>query len=68
MRHKNSKHKTKHHIIPSSRNGSNEDSNICMVEERDHQLYHQLFENKTPIEIIEYLEMTFWNGKKFGSI
>lgn len=59
---KHQNQKTKHHIIPQSRSGSDEDYNICMVPEHEHQLYHQLFSNKTPDEIINYLVDTFWNG------
>lgn len=53
---------TKHHIIPRSRGGKNLESNICYVPSREHNLYHQLFENKTPIEITDYLNKSFWGG------
>lgn len=51
---------TKHHIIPRSRGGSNLEDNLCWVPDREHNLYHQLFENKTPNEITDYLNKSFW--------
>ena len=63
MRYK--KKLTRHHICPRSRGGSNSSYNIAKVPEREHDLYHRLFENKTPDEIMEYLNKTFWNGNYF---
>lgn len=54
--------KTRHHIIPRSRGGGLED-NISWLPERDHNLYHQLFENRTPEEIGRYLSGYFWANK-----
>ena len=54
--------KTKHHIIPQSRGGSNALENICKVDDHEHKQYHNLFVNLEPTEIIEYLVETFWNG------
>jgi len=58
--------KTKHHIIPQSRNKNlaDEPKNIVIVSEKEHNAYHQLFENKTPLEILDYLVNTFWGGNK----
>jgi hypothetical protein len=52
---------TRHHIIPTSRGGGTNPNNIAYVYSREHALYHQLFENRTPREIINYLSKTFWN-------
>lgn len=54
---------TKHHIIPISRNGPDTYDNIARVCRRDHELYHALFENRTPDEIVEYLNNKFWARK-----
>jgi hypothetical protein len=59
-------HNSRHHIIPRSRGGRDGD-NIAYVSERDHRFYHALFENKTPREIIRYLNQEFWNGK-YGNL
>ncbi|WP_456325881.1 hypothetical protein [Desulfonauticus submarinus] len=53
---------SRHHIIPSSRNGSSDSYNIAMIDDHKHQLYHHIFINMTPTEIIEYLADYFWNG------
>jgi hypothetical protein len=52
-----------HHIIPVSRGGNNLEDNVSKVEARDHQYYHALFENKTPEEILDYLNNYFWKNK-----
>lgn len=52
-----------HHIIPSSRGGSNEPHNLATVDREMHNLYHKLFRNKKPDEIIKYLVKTFWNNQ-----
>lgn len=53
---------TRHHIIPQSRGGKNTPQNICKVKHKFHDLYHRLFGNMTPEEIIEYLNYHFWNN------
>lgn len=55
---------TKHHIIPRSVAYDNTDNNIAIVSHIEHDRYHQLFQNKTPVEILFYLTNTFWNGRK----
>jgi len=55
--------KRKHHVIPSSKDGSNHKSNISMVEEQTHQDFHRLFNNMLPQEIIVFLVETFWKGR-----
>jgi len=54
---------TNHHILPTSRGGKTLD-NLCYVPRRQHDLYHDLFSNRTPEEIIDYLVNDFWNGKR----
>ena len=56
------KHLTRHHIIPRSRGGKSDKYNICIVDAHKHELYHALFQNMTPREIIKYLMKTFWNN------
>jgi hypothetical protein len=53
---------TRHHIIPTSRGGGSLD-NICYVPRIQHKEYHNLFGNRTPEEIIDYLLTDFWNGQ-----
>ena len=55
---------TKHHIVPTSRKGKNLESNLCNVPGRQHEIYHNLFTNRTPDEIIDYLVQDFWNGQR----
>jgi len=57
----------RHHIIPRSRNGTDSPFNIAKVPIRKHELYHALFGNRTPQEIIRYLCMVFWNAKEVKS-
>ena len=56
------KYDTDHHICPHSRNGKR-DGNIARVNNTLHQDYHILFENRTPEEIIDFLNTYFWSGK-----
>ncbi len=48
--------KTRHHILPKSRGGKNNRENIIKVERKLHSLYHMLFDNKTPNEILGCLD------------
>jgi len=55
---------TTHHIIPRSRlKNKHLKDNTVQVSEHEHEKYHQLFVNMTPVEIIDYLVKTFWGGK-----
>lgn len=54
--------KTLHHIIPRSRLGDDSEKNLVMVNKERHILYHSLFHNLTPDEIIYMLVTEFWNG------
>ena len=53
---------TRHHILPRSKGGTNDPSNIAMVKQGLHRKYHELFNNRTPEEILEFLENYFWGG------
>jgi hypothetical protein len=50
---------TKHHIIPRSRKRKGI-VGVCKVPRLQHELYHHLFGNMKPNEILEYLNKTFW--------
>jgi len=52
----------RHHIIPKSRKGNGKTKNIAYVESHLHKKYHSLFINKTPEEIVDYLNYKFWNN------
>lgn len=54
--------KNKHHIIPTSRGGKDNENNFTYIDRDKHSKYHHLFENKTPDEIINYLVDYFWKG------
>ncbi len=54
--------KNSHHIVPRSRGGRKTPHNISKVDKKKHSLYHQLFDNKTPVEIVKYLNRYFWNN------
>jgi hypothetical protein len=54
---------TTHHILPRSRGGSDDKSNLARVAHKEHDLYHQLFSNKTPKEILAYLSANFWKNQ-----
>ena len=54
--------KTKHHIIPRSRGGSSDLENLAFIPGKLHEEYHALFFNRTPEEIVQYLNRDFWNG------
>jgi len=62
MKKKNDPNKiTKHHIIPTSR-PSKGIVGVCKVIGKLHELYHALFGNMMPDEIVHFLNKTFWNG------
>ena len=56
------RHKNRHHIIPRSRGGKDVPDNTIRVNAKKHNLYHQLFGNMLPYEIVDYLNRTFWGG------
>ena len=63
-RRKKRRHQNIHHIIPQSRCPEirNAKFNQVIVDEKMHDLYHQLFSNRTPKEVIQFLIDNFWGG------
>lgn len=53
------KHKlTRHHVVPRSRNGSNDPDNILKLRKNIHTAFHIIFHNDTPDEqLIRLLSM-----------
>lgn len=60
-----SKWNDSHHIIPRSRGGGNNGNNKIEVNGELHRIFHRLFSNRTPVEIIEFLVDYFWNGNLY---
>jgi len=56
------KRNSEHHIIPSSKGGQRK-GNVVKINRKPHEYYHTLFENRTPEEIIEFLNSYFWGNK-----
>lgn len=50
-----------HHIIPKSRGGSDTLENIVFVSRKEHEKFHSLYSNKTPIEVIEHTVKVYFN-------
>lgn len=49
--------KTRHHLIPKSRGGTNRPENLLTLNwEEHHQYWHKLFGNRTIEEVIEVLQ------------
>jgi hypothetical protein len=63
MKKKGRNKRTNHHILPSSRGGSDDNQNIAKVPDKKHRSYHHLFFNLTPDEIIKELVENYWNGQ-----
>ena len=61
MGRRNQNKKTRHHIIPTSRRKGRDVRGVCLVPQRQHDLYHRLFGNMIPEEITEWLNEIFWN-------
>ena len=51
-----------HHITPTSRGGPTIEDNLAPLRRKEHQDYHTLFGNMTPVEIIDTLATHYWNG------
>lgn len=45
----------RHHILPTSREGTNQDGNIVRLDIRKHRALHMLFDNRTVPEQIDRL-------------
>lgn len=59
---------TRHHVIPTSRGGSNDDMNILIKTHKEHTAWHIVFGNATPEEAIETIRK-YWSkgGQKNGN-
>lgn len=55
---------TRHHVLPTSRDGTNHGSNIIIVPQNKHDAYHLLFQNKTPEEVIKCL-LKDWGFRQY---
>ena len=62
MKRINQDKKTRHHIIPTSRRKGKGILGVCKVPEKQHSLYHNLFGNQIPEEIVVFLNKTFWDN------
>lgn len=66
-------HARKHHIVPRSRGGEDEELNIMEVDEKRHSLWHQIFYNLKPDEVIIFINywttpQGSWDNKKIGDV
>lgn len=52
---------TRHHVDPRSRQTKGI-LGVCIVPRKMHELYHILFGNMRPQEILEYLNKYFWDN------
>jgi alpha-glucosidase (family GH31 glycosyl hydrolase) len=52
-----------HHVNPRSISKDDSEQNTVYIDARRHEVYHWLFRNKTPDEIINYLIDYFWKGQ-----
>ena len=52
-----------HHVIPRSRVQGKPVMGVCEVPAKAHDLYHQLFGNMKPGEIVNHLNKTFWGDR-----
>ena len=44
---------SRHHLVPTSRGGTNDSRNIALINDKVHRAIHCLFGNATPVEQIE---------------
>lgn len=47
--------RNRHHLIPKSRGGKNDDQNMLLIDIRKHELWHQLWGTRTISEILSLL-------------
>jgi hypothetical protein len=52
----------RHHVIPRSLTNDNTEKNIVVVNKRKHAIYHQLFCNLHPTDIVVHLVEYWWGG------
>jgi hypothetical protein len=57
---KNLENLTIHHIIPKSRGGRRIADNAVIVQKKKHRLYHKLFANLLPEEVVQHLNQFYW--------
>ena len=58
-RNRHSKHhagRNRHHLIPRSRGGDSSCNNLLLINIEKHELWHQLWGNRTAEEILDLLE------------
>jgi hypothetical protein len=60
MKNKNPRNIEDHHIVPVSKRGKTTSSNIAKLPQGEHQDYHNLFGNRTPVEVLQYLCDHLW--------
>lgn len=53
---------SKHHILPYSRSKDDREDNTVLVNQAMHDKYHALFNNRLPVEILDFLVNYFWGG------
>jgi hypothetical protein len=49
--------------MPKSRGGLSTIDNLVILTRREHETYHALFDNRTPVEVVDYLTRTFFKNK-----
>jgi hypothetical protein len=54
---------TRHHRRPRSIGGCDQDWNISMLPEKQHQAWHTLFTNKTAFEIAEMINELYLDSR-----
>jgi hypothetical protein len=62
---KRRRRRNKHHLRPRSRNGSNSQNNLLLIDEDKHAMLHKIFGNRTLGEIIEVLHRLL-HLKRYG--
>ena len=51
-----------HHVVPISRGGNKNGKNKVVINVDLHRKYHDLFVNRTPEEVLDFLVVYFWGG------
>jgi hypothetical protein len=63
MRGKHRRYKNRHHPIPISRLNGGKLIETVLIDMELHRRFHSLFGNRTPQEILEFLNNYFWGGQ-----